>query len=72
MEALQNFFIDNYEIVTLVVVGVCSSLIFTLFVFFGNMSAGTKEGEGFRRSFASQILAFALGAIAMYLWGKYM
>ena len=72
MEALRNFIIDNYDIVTLVVVAVIVTLVFCAFIAFSNSVAKTKEGRGFRRSMISQIIAFAFGAIAMYLWSKYM
>lgn len=72
MEALQKFCVQNSEIVTFgVVVAACVGY-FIVTVAISNSVAKAKEGQGFRRSLASQYLGLAIGAIAMYLWYKYM
>lgn len=72
MDALKKFFFDTKELLTfLLVVGATVALVF-LFVYVANKLDDTDRGKGFWGTLIFEFIAFALGAIAMFLWTRFM
>ena len=72
METLKKMFFGSKELLTfLLVIGAAVVLVFA-FVFVANKLDDTEKGQGFWGTLAFGFVAFAVGAIAMFLWIQFM
>lgn len=72
MDALKKIFSSSKELLTFLgVIGAAVALVF-FFVFVSNKLDDTEKGQGFWGTLGFAFVAFALGAIAMFLWTRFM